>query len=58
MEEFEQYAETIGNDQSFGHAKYDGNPFKKHLFRDQITFSKIMKNILGLSVLRTLTVGP
>ena len=26
MEEFEQYAETIGNDHSFAHAKYDGNP--------------------------------
>ena len=28
MEEFEQYAETIGNDHSFAHAKYDGNPKK------------------------------
>ena len=29
MEEFEQYAETIGNDHSFSHANYDGNPFLK-----------------------------
>ena len=43
MEEFEQYAETIGNDQSFAQAKYYGKPFKKHLFGDHITFLNFLK---------------
>ena len=33
-----EYEGIIGNHHSFAHAKYGGNPYAKHLFRDQITF--------------------
>jgi hypothetical protein len=53
-----EYAGTIGNGYSSAHAKYGANPQEKQLFRDQITFWKCWKNLLGLSALRAPTVEP